>query len=162
MSKDVGSSPSDTPGDPGLGVAASALTIDGCPDEGELAMNDRPDASRKTGNLLLDALTVQDRELLLAEAKTRPITVGDVLLRPGDRIAWVPFPISGSLSMITQPDDMPVEAATIGREGAASVHSALGSQTATQDLVSQIEGEMITVPVQTFTKQAQEGRLQDI
>jgi CRP-like cAMP-binding protein len=125
-------------------------------------MNDRPDASRKTGTLLLDALSVEEREVLFAEAKTRPITVGDVLLRPDDRVTWVPFPISGSLSMITQPDDIPVEAATIGREGAASVHSALGSRTATQDLVSQIDGEMITVPVATFAKLAQEGRLQDL
>src|SRR5215213_11447272 len=115
-------------------------------------MKDRLDASTKTGNLLLDALAVQERELLLADAKTRPIVVGDVLLRPGDPVTWVPFPISGGLSMITQPDDIPVEAATIGREGAASVHSALGSQTASQDLVSQVEGEMITVPIETFTK----------
>src|SRR5215212_10052740 len=126
-------------------------------------MNDRADATAKTGNLLLDALSVQERELLLADAKTRPITVGDVLLHPGDRVEWVPFPISGTLSMITQPDDIAVEAATIGREGAASVHSAFGSGTASQDLVSQIDGEMITVPIETFVMLAHEGRrLQEI
>jgi CRP-like cAMP-binding protein len=125
-------------------------------------VNDRPDPSAKTGNLLLDALSINDREMLLADAKTRPIVVGDVLLRLDDPVDWVPFPISGTLSMITQPDDIAVEAATIGREGAATVHSALGSRRASQELVSQIDGAMITVPVATFVKQAQQGRLQDI
>src|SRR5215208_3605444 len=103
-------------------------------------MNQRTDASTKTRNLLLDALPVHEREPLLADAKTRQVLVGDVLLRPGDQIEWVAFPISGTLSMITQPDDIAVEAATIGREGAASVHSALGSRRASQQLVSQIDG----------------------
>ena len=81
------------PGDPGLGVAASSLTIDGYPDEGKPAMNDRTDASTKTGNLLLDSLPVKERELLLADAKTRQVLVGEVFLRPGDQIEWVAFPI---------------------------------------------------------------------
>ena len=110
----------------------------------------------------MDSLPVQERELLLVDAKTRLVLVGDVLLRPGDQIDSVAFPISGTLSMITQPDDIAVEAATIGREGAASVHSALGSGTASQDLISQIDGEMITVPVATFTERVHEGRLKDI
>jgi CRP-like cAMP-binding protein len=127
-----------------------------------MAVSSRPDASTKTGNMLLDALGMDEREALLADAKTRPIVVGDALLRPGDRVDWVPFPVKGSLSMITQPDNIPVEAATIGREGVASVHSALGSHTSTQDLISQIEGEMITVPIATFTEQVHEGRLRDL
>src|SRR5215212_8459823 len=120
-------------------------------------MNDRIDASTKTGNLLLDSLPVQERELLLVDAKTRLVLVGDVLLRPGDQIDSVAFPISGTLSMITQPDDIAVEAATIGREGAACVHSAFGSGTATQDLISQIDGEILTVPLATFNERVQEG-----
>ena len=65
--------------------------------------------------------------------------------------------------MIAMPEDgLQVEAATIGSEGAASVHSALGSRFAAQQLVSQIEGEMITVGTETFVKQAQGGRLQEL
>jgi CRP-like cAMP-binding protein len=119
------------------------------------------DPATNTGNLLLDALGPDKRALLLADASARPITVGDVLLTEGDPVVWVPFPLSGVLSMVSQPDDaLAVEAATIGREGAANIHSAIGSQSASQQLVSQIEGEMITVPIATFVKQLENERMQ--
>jgi CRP-like cAMP-binding protein len=127
-------------------------------------MNDRPTrTAERTGNLLLDALDVDERAVLLADARTRPIQVGTTLFHPGDAIGYVAFPTSGTLSMLAQPDHaMPVEAATIGREGAASLHSALGSRTATQELVGQVDGEMITVGIERFAKQAQEGQLQTL
>jgi CRP-like cAMP-binding protein len=128
------------------------------------AMNDRsPDPTKKTGNVLLDALDEADRTLLLAEARTRPIEVGTVLFRPGDAIGFVPFPTSGTISLLAQPDyALPVEAATIGREGAGCLHSALGSRRASQELVGQIDGEMIAVGIEPFVKQAQQGDLREL
>jgi CRP-like cAMP-binding protein len=126
-------------------------------------MSDRSPETQHTGNMLLDALDEDERALLLAEARTKPIEVGTVLFRPGDAIGYVAFPTSGTLSMLAQPKDAtPVEAATIGREGAASLHSALGSRRATQELVGQVDGEMITVGIERFVKQAQEGQLQGL
>jgi CRP-like cAMP-binding protein len=126
-------------------------------------MSDRSPDTQPTRNVLLDALGDDERALLLAEARTRPIEVGTVLFRPGEAIGYVAFPTSGTLSMLAQPDDAtPVEAATIGREGAASLHSALGSRRATQELVGQVDGEMITVGIEPFVKQAQEGQLQGL
>jgi CRP-like cAMP-binding protein len=122
-----------------------------------------PDPSEKVGNLLLDALDGTDRALLLADARIRPIEVGAVVFRPGDAIGFVPFPTSGTISMLAQPDyATPVEAATIGREGAGSLHSALGSRRATQELVGQVDGEMIAVAIEPFTKQVQSGDLQHL
>jgi CRP-like cAMP-binding protein len=123
---------------------------------------DQIDPSARTGNLLLDALGLDERTAVLSDASRRPITVGDVLLRPGDPIVYVPFPTIGTLSMVAQPDDIAVEAATIGREGAASIHSALGSRVASQVLESQVKGEMITVGIERFAKQAGEGRFQEL
>jgi CRP-like cAMP-binding protein len=127
-------------------------------------MHDRSsERSERTGNLLLDALSDDERALVLTDARTKPIQVGTTLFHPGDATGYVAFPTSGTLSMIAQPDgSMPVEAATIGREGAASLHSALGSRRATQELVCQIDGEMIIVGIERFTKQSQEGRFQDL
>jgi len=127
-------------------------------------MYDRsPDTADLTGNLLLDALSDDERALVLTDARTRPIQVGTTLFRPGDAIGYVAFPTRGTLSMLAQPDNaMPVEAATIGREGAASLHSALGSRRATQELVCQVDGEMITIGIERFKKQAQEGQFQDL
>jgi CRP-like cAMP-binding protein len=100
---------------------------------------------------------------VLTDARTTPIQVGTTLFHPGDAIGYVAFPTSGTLSMLAQPDEsMPVEAATIGREGAASLHSALGSRRATQELVGQVEGEMITVGIDRFAKRAQEGEFQNL
>jgi CRP-like cAMP-binding protein len=127
-------------------------------------MHDRsPDPRQRTGNLLLDALSVDERALVLTDALTRPIEVGTTLFFPGDAIGYVPFPTSGTLSMLAHPNDAdPVEAATIGREGAGALHSALGSRRATQELVCQVDGEMITVGIERFVKQANEGQLQDL
>src|SRR3954467_15306736 len=135
----------DAPGVPGLGVAAWPLSPDGRPFRRDLAMPDRPNPTAPTGNLLLDSLDLSEREPILAGAKMAPIHVGDVLLEPGDRIRYVPFPIAGTLSMIAEPEEtVRVEAATIGLEGAASMHSALGSRIAAQQLVSQGAGGKIT------------------
>src|SRR5215210_1671745 len=127
-------------------------------------MGDRsPGAADPTGNLLLDALGEDERALVLADAERRPIQVGGVLFRYGEAIGYVAFPLTGTLSMAAQPDDSTtVEAATIGREGAASLHSALGSRRATQELVGQVEGELIAVGMEAFTTYAHQGQLQGL
>jgi CRP-like cAMP-binding protein len=127
-------------------------------------MHDRsPDLRHPTGNLLLDALSEDERALLLTEARTKPIEVGAALFRPGDAIGYVPFPLRGTISMLAQPDGTgPVEAATIGREGAGSLHSALGSRRASQELIGQVDGEFIAVGIELFSKQANQGQLQSL
>lgn len=151
----------DAPGVPGLRIAAWSLGSDGYPYERDLAVQDQPDRSTPTGNLLLDALPAAERHAALDGAMTRPITVGKVLYLPGDPITHVYFPTGGTLSMVAQPDDAgPVEAATIGLEGAASVHSALGSRRATQELVCQIGGEMIAIDIDSFVVHAKRGHLE--
>jgi CRP-like cAMP-binding protein len=121
-------------------------------------MSDQPDPTLRTGNLLLDSLPLDERTTLLADAETRAITVGDILLLPGDPVRSVPFPTMGTLSMVAHPDDdAEVEAATIGNEGVAGVHSALGSRIASQQLVGQVEGSMIMVEIDSFAKHALRG-----
>ena len=120
------------------------------------------DPSSKVGNLLLDDLRPNDRAELLEDAHRVPIEIGHPILSPGDLIVTVCFPISGTLSLVAQPDDgRSVEAATIGREGMGSVHSALGSRIAGQLLVGQVPGEIVMVPVDTFAAAASKpGRFQ--
>src|SRR5215207_9291041 len=106
-----------------------------------------------TRNLLLDALLDEERERLLEGATTHPIELGHVYLDPGDPIRRVMFPISGTLSIIVEPDERHrVEAATVGREGVANVHSALGSRVAGQQLIGQVAGEAISVEVELFAQ----------
>ena len=75
--------------------------------------------------------------------------VGQVLFRPGDAITFVPFPLIGTLSLLAQPDDdMPVEAATIGNEGAAKLPVRARIADGQPELIGQVAGEMITVPIE--------------
>jgi CRP-like cAMP-binding protein len=111
----------------------------------------------RTGNQLLDSLTAQEREQLLADAERRPIPLGEVLRRPGDAVDSVMFPVSGTFSVIVEPDNDGVEAASIGREGAVDVFSALGSGIASQVLLGQVAGEFIDVPLETFLRVSKDG-----
>ena len=118
----------------------------------------------KTDNLILDSLDPAEREDLLAGAEPRALEVGHVFLSPGDQITEVIFPRSGTVSVVTEPrTGQRVEAATVGREGVGSVHSALGSRVAGQELVGQVSGEAIAVDVDLFAKlSSHPGKLQDL
>ena len=112
----------------------------------------------RTGNLLLDSLDAIERDRLLEGSETKPIGVGHVYLNPGDPIKSVLFPRSGTLSILAEPSDgRQVEAATVGREGVASVHSILGSRKAGQQLIGQVSGHTISVEIEAFTKEVSNG-----
>lgn len=107
---------------------------------------------RATRNLLLDALSAEERDQLLDGAAVRPIEVGDTWRRPGDTVTSVVFPTSGVLSMLADTGDSTLESATVGREGAADVFAAIASRMAPQLLISQVSGQAYEVPVDTFDK----------
>jgi CRP-like cAMP-binding protein len=106
-----------------------------------------------TGNLLLDALDDGERDVLLADSRTRPLQIGSTLMNPGDQMTSVFFPTIGTLSLVAEPErNHRVEAATVGREGVVNVYAALGSREAGQQVIGQIGGEMIEVNIDTFAK----------
>lgn len=115
-------------------------------------MQDSNGDARATGNLLLDALSADERDQLLDGAAVRPIEVGDTWRRPGDTVTSVVFPTSGVLSMLADTGDSTLESATVGREGAADVFAAIASRMAPQLLISQVSGQAYEVPVDTFDK----------
>jgi CRP-like cAMP-binding protein len=109
-------------------------------------------AEYRTRNLLLDHIAADERAEFLRPSRRLPIRVGDARRGKGDAIESVSFPVSGTLSVIVEQDGERVEAATVGREGAADLHSALGSRVAAQELLAQIEGESIEVDVETLNE----------
>ena len=119
-------------------------------------------ADSKTGNLILDALDAPGRGPLLRDAELLPIDLGKTFAEPGSNIDTVMFPVSGVLALVAvTPDGHEVESATIGREGIGGVYTALGSRTAAQLLVGQIEGEMLVVGLDAFLEEVRPpGRLQ--
>jgi CRP-like cAMP-binding protein len=117
-----------------------------------------------TGNVLLDAVDDPERNVLLAACRMQPINIGSVFMNPGDPITSVLFPSRGTLSLVAEPErDRPVEVATIGKEGAANIHAALGSRESGQQLIGQIAGEMVQVDVEAFADVLmQSRRLRDL
>jgi CRP-like cAMP-binding protein len=111
---------------------------------------DGMNALQRTGNVLLDNLSPQQRASLLDGAERRPITAGQVRRVPGDAIETVLFPTSGTYSILINADDEQIEAATIGREGVVDVYAALGSGVATQTLLAQVSGSSIDIGVESF------------
>src|SRR5918992_5566495 len=111
---------------------------------------DRTDG--RTCNLLLDSLPHVERAPLLSEGTRQPIEARHVYLDPGDEVDRVLFPVSGALSILAEPGDdgRRVEAATVGREGVANIHAALGSRVAGQQLIGQVVGEAIAIDARIF------------
>jgi CRP-like cAMP-binding protein len=111
-----------------------------------------PSLSPQTANRLLDALPDVDRAGLVETGWTRRMDAGDVLLRDGDRIANVWFPITAIVSLLTTLDDgSAVETATVGREGAVGAVVFLGDDRLRNGrAVVQLAGDLIGVPVETF------------
>ena len=117
-----------------------------------------------TGNVLLDAVDDPERNVLLAACRMQPINAGSVFMNPGDRITSLLFPTRGTLSLVAEPErDRPVEAVTIGKEGVANIHAALGSRESGQQLIGQIAGELVQVDVETFAEILERSlRLRDL
>jgi CRP-like cAMP-binding protein len=93
-----------------------------------------------------------------------PIEIGKHYAMPEDAISVVYFPTDGTLSLLATPDlEQAVEAATIGREGAADIFAALGSRTAIHELIGQVPGEMIAIDAEVVVREASSpGRFQDL
>jgi CRP-like cAMP-binding protein len=112
-----------------------------------------------TGNVLLDAVDDPERNVLLAACRMKPITMGSIFMNPGDPITSLLFPTRGVLSLVAEPEpDHPVEAVTIGKEGVANIHAALGSRESGQQLIGQIAGELVQVDVEVFADVLERSR----
>lgn len=109
------------------------------------------------GNLLLEALTAQDRALL--DPFLEPITRkrGDVLFRVGEDVSQVTFPTGRTIVtlVVTMREGKSVEVATVGREGAAGGVVSRGYLPAFTQAVVQIGGAALRIDVDTLQRAKQ-------
>lgn len=132
---------------------------------------DRPSVGRgdtETGNQLLDALPPAERERIVAHARPRWTSAGEVLFDAGRRADAVWFPVSAVVSILTVLEDgSGVEIATIGREGVVGVFVFLGDDRSPNGrAVVQMAGEVLEVDADAFRSELGEsgklgGVLQD-
>jgi CRP-like cAMP-binding protein len=78
--------------------------------------------SAEVRNRLLAALPPADRDRIVSTLEIVPLTLRELLHKPGERIDYVYFPRGGFCSLVTVLEDgSMIEVATIGREGAVGV-----------------------------------------
>jgi CRP-like cAMP-binding protein len=123
-----------------------------------------PDPSARIGNLLFDAFPPDVRREFVDGADIRSIDPGREYVSLGDEVRWAFFPVSGSLSILAEPDDeATVETSTVAREGAADAFAAIGSLRARHRLIGQIEGEMYVIASKLLLEHvSQPGRTQTL
>jgi CRP-like cAMP-binding protein len=111
--------------------------------------------SGRWSNRLLAALPQETLAILERDFKEVALAQGAVCFEAGDLIDQIYFPQSGMISLLvtTGAGEM-VEAATIGREGAAGMQSALGERRSFTRATIQVAGRFSTISAARFERVA--------
>lgn len=94
-------------------------------------------------NGLLAALPRKDYQRLLAGLDLVPLTCGEVLYQPGERIRHVYFPNDALVALLVVMDEKSQQVGLVGREGMVGVSLALGADRASVRAVVQGSGSAL-------------------
>jgi len=109
------------------------------------------DHATRVGNRLLAALPPADFALLAPHLRKVVIERDSVLVRSGDRIEHLLFPLTGAIASIMElPNGQTVATAIIGREGAVGLTSALGTSHSPSTAVVRISGAALQISPARF------------
>ncbi|MCJ9699528.1 MULTISPECIES: Crp/Fnr family transcriptional regulator [unclassified Bradyrhizobium] len=113
------------------------------------------DHATRVGNRLLAGLPPADFALLAPHLRKVVIERDSVLVRSGEQIEHLLFPLSGAIAAITGlPNGQTVATAIIGHEGAVGLTSAFGASAAPATAVVRISGAALQIsPAQFLTAQ---------
>lgn len=115
-------------------------------------------AGPQAENRLLARLSQPDLALLSPHFVTVALEQGTLLHEAGDVMDTVFFPQSGMISLLAvMRAGNGVETATVGREGAVGMLTALGSRTAVARAVIQLAGRFSQIAVSNFAAAAQQS-----
>jgi CRP-like cAMP-binding protein len=111
----------------------------------------------KLGNRLLAELPAADFDVLAPHLRTIPLQRDAVLVRSGDQVEHIYFPLSGTIAFIMDmPNGQTVATAVIGNDGAVGVLSALGPSRSPMTAVVRVAGTALQISPRWF--QAALGR----
>lgn len=97
------------------------------------------------------------RERVLAIAQRVPMDYGRVVVRTGEPLEDVYFPLTGVLSLLVVLEDGgSVDAATIGFEGMLGTQVMLGEVLSPHTVTVQVQGEMLRMPTDQFERLVQD------
>lgn len=105
----------------------------------------------RVGNRLLAALPAADFDLLAPHLRKVSPERDAVLVRSGDRVEHIYFPLSGTIAFIMEmPNGQTVANAVIGNEGAVGILSALGSSRSPMTAVARVAGTSLEISPRRF------------
>ena len=134
--------------------ASNASEVRGTADVGGATTDVRPRTNR-----LLAALPTASYARLQPHLELVHLPIKKVLWESDGPIDWVYFPQNCVVSLLVLlSEDVPVEAATIGREGFAGVPILLGADRTSTQAISQVPGEALRCSTQALRKAAAEDR----
>jgi CRP-like cAMP-binding protein len=101
---------------------------------------------------MLDVLPAPEFETIFPRTGAVALASGEVLNRPGERIARIYFPTTCVLSVVTvmQNGDA-VEIGTYGREGMSGAPAILGSADTPSQMLCQVPGDALALSIEDFT-----------
>ena len=103
-------------------------------------------------NRVLARLPTDNLDQLLAVSTTSGLESGESLHRFGEITTKLIFPLTGMVSLtVPTPEGDNVEVALVGREGVVGVNSLLDGATSDLQAMVQVQGEMITTPVERIS-----------
>lgn len=106
-------------------------------------------------NRLLAALPDPARSALFGRAERIALAHKTVLVARNAPVSQLYFPLSGLLSMVVRvADTAAVEVATVGNEGFVGAPAYLGAQRSPTEVVVQIPGEALQVPLEALPAEA--------
>lgn len=106
-------------------------------------------------NRLLAALPDPTRSALIARAECVALAQKEVVVERGAMLSDVYFPLSGILSLVVRMTDAAaVEIATVGNEGFVGAAAYLGAARSPAEVVVQIPGEALKVPLDALPREA--------
>jgi CRP-like cAMP-binding protein len=111
---------------------------------------------RPAKNLLLAALSVADRQHLVARCQQVDLAFAQVLYRPGDPIQHVFFPIDGFISLVAPIDGRPgLEIGLVGHEGMLGISVILGVVPSQLHALVQGAGSAWRMDAERFSRELQ-------
>jgi CRP-like cAMP-binding protein len=115
-------------------------------------------------NHLLDLLAEDERARLLGRMERLSVRHKDMVFRRGERIAFVDFPLSAMISVVTtMHDGGVVEVGTVGSEGFAGLPLFFGVPHDANDAFYQAPGETLRMAAADFTAElALRGRFEQV
>ena len=108
-------------------------------------------------NRLLAALPREILELMGGDLSQISLAQGQTIYEPGEQIEEIYFPQSGTISLlVVTTDGEAIDTATIGREGAVGLHSALGKRRSFTRATIQISGKSSVIRATAFAQFARD------